>query len=70
MLETGKAWHLPSQHFKDEDAEGPPVHCPAVAFALDDFGGQVLRGATQSPGPDESKNTKSVDKLSVAKHPL
>lgn len=62
VLETGRALHLPSQHFKDEDAQGPPVHCPAVAFALDDFGGQVLRGATQRPGPEEGKNTNTVDK--------
>lgn len=64
MLETGRALHLPSQHFKDEDAQGPPVHCPAVAFALDDFGGQVLRGATQSPGPEEGKSTNTVDERS------
>lgn len=59
VLEMGKEGHLPSQHFKDEDAESPPVHCPAVAFALDDFRGQVLRGAAQSPRPDGSKKTKN-----------
>lgn len=45
--------HLPSQHFKDEDSQSPPVHRSAVTFALDDFRSQVLRSATQSPGPDQ-----------------
>ncbi|TNN43719.1 hypothetical protein EYF80_046103 [Liparis tanakae] len=48
----GEVQHLPSQHFKDEDAQRPPVHRSAVTFALDDLWGQVLGGATQGPGPD------------------
>lgn len=45
--------HLPSQHFKDEDPQSPPVNCSAMTFALDNFRGQVLRSATQSPGSDQ-----------------
>ena len=47
--------HLPSQHFKDEDAQSPPVHCSAMTFALDDLRGQVLGSSTQSPGPDQTE---------------
>lgn len=43
--------HLPSQHFKDEDAQSPPVDRSAMTFALDDFRGQVLGGTAKSPGP-------------------
>lgn len=68
--ETSKEGHLPSQHFKDEDAESPPVHRPAMAFALDDFRGQVLWGAAQSPRPEESKNTNIVAKLSLVSFSL
>lgn len=59
MFEMGRVRHLPGQHFKDEDAQGPPVHCPAVTFALDDFRGQVLRSAAQSPGPDWTQTART-----------
>lgn len=40
-------------HLKYQDAERPPVDGPPVAFALDDFGGQVLGRSTEGPRPGD-----------------
>ena len=32
-----KEWGISSQHFVDEDAEGPPVHRLVVSLGLDDL---------------------------------
>lgn len=49
---------LPSKHFKDEDAQSPPVNCSAMAFALDDFRSQVLGSSTQSPGSSQTHQAR------------
>lgn len=33
------------EHFIDENAQRPPIHCTGVATALDHLGGNVLLGA-------------------------
>lgn len=43
--------YSPRKHLKYEDAQRPPVHGSPMAFALDDFRGQVLRGSTECPRP-------------------
>jgi hypothetical protein len=36
-----------SEHLEEQGAERPPVHGLAVAFVLEDLGGQVLGGAAE-----------------------
>lgn len=50
-------------HFKYQDAECPPVHGSPVAFALDDFRGQVLRCSTKGPRPGDREG--HAQKLAV-----
>lgn len=56
---TGDGSILPSQHLEDQDPEGPPVHGPAVPFALDHLRGQVLGRSAQSPGPAREQGDQS-----------
>ena len=41
---------LTEQHLVHEDAQGPPVHGPIVAAALEDLRSEVLRCAAHRPG--------------------
>lgn len=46
---------LTNEHLIEEDPKGPPVHRECVLQALQDFGGDVVRGATEGAGPVLSK---------------
>lgn len=54
-VRTDSPWkpYSPRVHFKYQDAECPPVHGSPVAFALDDFGSQVLGCSTKGPRPGD-----------------
>ena len=47
-------------HLKYQDAERPPVDGPPVAFALDDFGSQVLGRSTEGPRPGDREGRTHV----------
>ena len=41
---------LSNEHFVDEDAQGPPIHCGTMARIADDLWSKIFGGATQSVG--------------------
>lgn len=40
---------IADHHFKDEDAQGPPIDLLAMAISSDDFGRQILGRPTKGP---------------------
>lgn len=43
--------HSPRQHLEYKDAQCPPVHGSPMAFALNDFWGEVFWCPTEGPCP-------------------
>ena len=44
-------WWVASQHFIEQDADGPPVHCFAVTLVEQNLWSNILRRAANSVGP-------------------
>eukprot|EP01137_Pigoraptor_chileana_P022863 Opistho-2@88271 len=59
-----RKWRVARKHFKNENAQRPPVDGVAVALAQNDLGGEVLGRAAQRPGA--VKHTLGKSKVSNA----
>lgn len=57
-------YHLPWQHLKYKNSQGPPIHSSPMTFALYDFWCKVFRSATKCPcSGTKTENIKYNNKI-------